>query len=117
MFNYVPREEQTVEEKEAIIEASVPGVFAGYKRNQDGTLFHDKDGKLVLEKEIDVNATNMDIVDQELADFDNGRHTAPKLIKSDRKEKKKELVPAMLNSEERSLEIASLTQRLNELRN
>ena len=106
-----------MDEKKATIEAALPSIYVGYKRNQDGTLFHDKDGKLVLEKEIDVNATDMDIVDQELADFDNGRHTAPKLIKSDRKEKKKELVPAMLNSEERSLEIASLTQRLNELKN
>ena len=104
-------------ENEAAIEAALPGIFAGYKRNQDGTLIHDKDGKLVLEKEIDANATPMDIVDQELADFDNGRHTAPKLIKSDRKEKKKELVPAKSNSEERSLEIASLAQTLNKLRN
>ena len=86
MFDYGPREGQTVEEKEAIIEASVPGIFAGYKRNEDGTLFHDKDGELVLEKEKDVNAADMDIVDQELANFDNDRYIAPKLIKSDRKD-------------------------------
>ena len=75
-----------MDEKEAAIEAALPGIFSGYKRNQDGTLVHDKDGELVLKKEIDANATPMHIVDQELADFDNDRYSPPKLIKSDRKD-------------------------------